>query len=133
MAIIKHKVEIPTGTLKAAVIKSLEYYLCNVLAKQYGKMSFAEMRVYALLSMLVIQYTDEYNRECDKLLAQRLGKITAAKRMPAMDSLYSGMDAYTGELTEPFNFTDRNLQMCMGVMRNNLRKQEWMITPDKNG
>lgn len=102
----------------------------NVFSKQYGKLPFEEMRVYALLSMLVIRYTDEHNKRCDKMLEERLGKITAAKRMPDMDSLYSGMDAFTGELPQPYNFADSNLQMCMGIMRNNLLKAEWVITRD---
>lgn len=102
----------------------------NVFNKQYGKQPFEEMRVYALLSLLVIRYTDEHNKRCDKILEERLGKITAAKRMPHMDSLYSGMNAFTGELPQPFNFADSNLQMCMGIMRNNLLKAEWVITRD---
>ena len=102
----------------------------NVFSKQYGKQPFEEMRVYALLSLLVIRYTDEHNKRCDKILEERLGKITAAKRMPHMDSLYSGMNAFTGELPQPFNFADSNLQMCMGIMRNNLLKAEWVITRD---
>lgn len=102
----------------------------NVFSKQYGKQPFEEMRVYALLSLLVIRYTDEHNKRCDKMLVERLGKITAAKRMPDMDSLYSGMNTFTGELPQPFNFADSNLQMCMGIMRNNLLKAEWVITRD---
>ena len=35
-----------------------------------------------------------------------------------------------GELPQPFNFADSNLQMCMGIMRNNLLKAEWVITRD---
>lgn len=100
----------------------------NVFSKQYGKQPFEEMRVNALLAMLVIRYTDEHNKRCDAMLEQRLGKIQAAKRMPDMDRLYSGMDAYTGELPVPFNFADTNLQMCMGILRNNLLKQQFVIT-----
>lgn len=104
------------------------YTASNVFSKQYGRLPFEEMRVNALLSMLIIQYTDEHNKRCDKMLEQRLGKIQAAVRMPDMDSLYSGMDAYTGELPQPFNFADSNLQMCLGIMRNNLLKSEWIIS-----
>lgn len=104
------------------------YTASNVFSKQYGKQPFEEMRVYALLSMLVMQYTDEHNKRCDMMLEQRLGKIQAAKRMPDMDSLYSGMDAFSGELPVPFNFADTNLQMCLGVLRNNLLKCEWVIS-----
>lgn len=104
------------------------YTASNVFSKQYGKQPFEEMRVNALLSMLVMQYTDEHNKRCDMMLEQRLGKIQAAKRMPDMDSLYSGMDAFSGELPVPFNFADTNLQMCLGVLRNNLLKCEWVIS-----
>lgn len=104
------------------------YTASNVFSKQYGKQPFEEMRVYALLSMLVMQYTDEHNKRCDMMLEQRLGKIQAAKRMPDMDSLYSGMDAFSGELPVPFDFADSNLQMCLGVLRNNLLKCEWVIS-----
>lgn len=90
------------------------------------------MRVNALLAMLIIRYTDEHNKRCDKMLEQRLGKITAAKRMPAMDSLYTGMEAFAGELPEPFNFADNNLQMCMGILRNTLKQSEWIITREPN-
>lgn len=108
------------------------YTASNVFCKQYGRLPFEEMRVTALLSMLIIQYTDEHNKRCDKMLEQRLGKIQAAVRMPDMDSLYSGMDAYTGELPQPFNFADSNLQMCLGIMRNNLLKSEWIISDNGN-
>ena len=108
------------------------YTASNVFCKQYGRLPFEEMRVNALLSMLIIQYTDEHNKRCDKMLEQRLGKIQAAVRMPDMDSLYSGMDAYTGELPQPFNFADINLQMCLGIMRNNLLKSEWIISDNGN-
>ena len=108
------------------------YTASNVFCKQYGRLPFEEMRVNALLSMLIIQYTDEHNKRCDKMLEQRLGKIQAAVRMPDMDSLYSGMDAYTGELPQPFNFADSNLQMCLGIMRNNLLKSEWIISDNGN-
>lgn len=108
------------------------YTASNVFSKQYGRLPFEEMRVNALLSMLIIQYTDEHNKRCDKMLEQRLGKIQAAVRMPDMDSLYSGMDAYTGELPQPFNFADSNLQMCLGIMRNNLLKSEWIISDNGN-
>ncbi len=104
------------------------YTASNVFSKQYGKQPFEEMRVNALLSMLVMQYTDEHNKRCDMMLEQRLGKIQAVKRMPDMDSLYSGMDAFSGELPVPFNFADTNLQMCLGVLRNNLLKCEWVIS-----
>lgn len=110
----------------------LYYTASNVFSKQYGKLPFEEMRVYALLAMLIIQYTDEHNKRCDAMLAQRLGKITAAKRMPAMDSLYTGMEAFTGELPQPFNFADSNMQMCMGIMRNTLKQSEWIITRDSH-
>lgn len=108
------------------------YTASNVFSKQYGKLPFEEMRVYALLSMLVIRYTDEHNKRCDKMLEERLGKIQAAVRMPDMNSLYSGMDAYTGELPQPFDFADSNIQMCMGIMRNNLLKAEWIISGESN-
>lgn len=108
------------------------YTACNVFTKQFGKLDFEEMRVNALLAMLVIRYTDEHNKRCDEMLRSRLGKITAAKRMPTMDSLYSGMDAFTGELPQPFNFTDTNLQMCVGIMRNKLLQSEWVLTRNNN-
>lgn len=110
----------------------LYYTASNVFSKQYYRLPFEEMRVNALLSMLIIQHTDEHNKRCDKMLVERLGKITAAKRMPAMDGLYTGMDAFTGELPEPFNFADSNLQMCMGILRNTLKQSEWIITRDSH-
>lgn len=110
----------------------LYYTASNVFSKQYHSQPFEEMRVNALLAMLVIRYTDEHNKRCDAMLAQRLGKITAAKRMPAMDSLYTGMEAFAGELPEPFNFADSNLQMCMGILRNKLKQSEWTVTRDSH-
>ncbi len=110
----------------------LYYTASNVFSKQYHSQPFEEMRVNALLAMLIIRYTDEHNKRCDKMLEQRLGKITAAKRMPAMDSLYTGMEAFAGELPEPFNFADNNLQMCMGILRNTLKQSEWIITREPN-
>lgn len=107
------------------------YTASNIFTKQYGKVQFEDMRIYAILAMLVIQYIDQHNKRCDEMLAQRLGKIKAAKRMPAIDSLYSGMDAFTGELPAPFNFNDPNLQMCLGILRNNLLKCQWVIDRNK--
>ncbi len=101
---------------------------CNVFTKQFGKLPFEEMRVYAIMSMAIIRYTDEHNKRSDEMLRAKLGKIQAAVRMPVMDSLYTGMDAYTGELKEPFNFADTNLQISLGVMRNNLYKSEFIVT-----
>lgn len=108
------------------------YTASNVFRRKYGKLPFEEMRVNALLSMLVIQYTDEHNKRCDKMLEERLGKIKTSVRMQDIDSLYSGMDAYTGELPQPFDFADSNIQMCMGIMRNNLLKTEWIIRGESN-
>lgn len=104
----------------------------NVFSKQYHRLPFEEMRVNALLSMLIIRYTDEHNKRCNAMLEQRLGKITTAKRMPAMDRLYTGMNAFAGELPEPYNFADSNLQMCMGILRNTLKQSEWVITRESN-
>ncbi|MCM1221287.1 MAG: hypothetical protein NC548_43090 [Lachnospiraceae bacterium] len=103
---------------------------CNVFTKQYGKVEFEDMRVYALLCMAIIRYTDEHNKRCDEMLRERLGKIQAAVRMPVMDKLYTGIACFLGELGEPFNFADSQLQMCMGILRNNLLKQQWIITND---
>lgn len=104
------------------------YTACNVFTKQFGKLPFEEMRVNAILAMAVIRYTDEHNKRSDDMLRARLGKIQAAVRMPVMDCLYKGMDAYTGELPEPFNFADTNMQISMGVMRNNLHNSEFLIS-----
>lgn len=106
------------------------YTASNVFSKQYGKVEFEDMRVNALLCMAIIRYTDEHNKRCDAMLRERLGKIQAAVRMPAMDKLYSGMECFLGELGEPFNFADTQLQMCMGILRNNLLQQQWLITND---
>lgn len=102
------------------------YTLSNVLSRQNGRLPFEELRITALCAMLVIRYCDMHNEKCDAMLRERLGKITASKRMPDMDALYSGMDAFTGEI-KPFDWQDNNVQMCMGILRNNLLKCEFEV------
>ena len=102
------------------------YTLYNVLSRQNGRLPFEELRITALCAMLVIRCCDMHNEKCDDMLRERLGKITASKRMPDMDALYSGMDAFTGEI-KPFDWQDNNVQMCMGILRNNLLKCEFEV------
>ena len=98
------------------------YTISNVFSKQFGKCEFEEMRVYALMSQLAILCSDAHNKRCDELMRERLGKVQAAVRMPAMDSLYTGIQCYVGEIPQPFDFADENVQMCLGIMRNTLLK-----------
>lgn len=98
------------------------YTISNVFSKQFGKCEFEDMRVYALMSQLAILCSDEHNKRCDELMRKRLGKVQAALRMPAMDSLYTGIECYVGEIPQPFQYNDSNVQMCLGIMRNNLLK-----------
>lgn len=102
------------------------YTLYNVLSRQNGRLPFEELRITALCAMLVIRCCDMHNEKCDAMLRERLGKITASKRMPDMDALYSGMDVFTGEI-KPFDWQDANTQMCMGILRNNLLKCEFEV------
>nr|DAP23646.1 MAG TPA: hypothetical protein [Bacteriophage sp.] len=87
---------------------------------------YDDLRTYAIMSMLMIRFVDEHNRQMDKLIASRLGKSNPSVRMPIMDALHSCMDAFAGEVGK-FDYSDHDVVMAMRVIENDIKKIEFNI------
>lgn len=85
---------------------------------------YDDLRTYAIISMLVIRFADDYNRRMDKFVASRVGQVKSRVRMPIMDALHTCMDAYAGEVGR-FNYGDANVKMAMNVIANDVNKIEF--------
>lgn len=94
--------------------------------KEMPAYPYDDLRTYAIISMLMIRFVDEHNKQMDKLIASRLGKSNPAVRMPIMDALYTCMEAYAGEMGK-FNYSDENVKLAMNVIKNDIKKIEFNI------
>lgn len=89
---------------------------------------YDEQRTYALISTLFIDLLQSYNREIDKLLAEKLQdpNLGASIVPPLIQHLRTGMAAFAG-VEGKFSYEDRNVVTAMKVVENRIKSIEFSI------
>lgn len=78
---------------------------------------YHDLRINAIMAMLIIRLTDAHNRRMEDLVAQRMKMPQRSHRMEKMDTLYTIADAYAGEVGK-FPMDDKQIQMCLNIIEN---------------
>lgn len=84
------------------------------------------MRSTAILSMFMIKFFDEHNKRMDKILVEKIGDTTESQRPPTIDSLYTCMEAFAGEVGK-FDYSDQELELNMRILEKNFNNVEFSI------
>ena len=87
---------------------------------------YDDLRTLAIISLLMIRLVDTHNRHSDALIASRFGPSAPTRRMPAMDVLYTCMDAIAGEIGK-FDYANKDVVMAVKVIENNIRKIQFKV------
>lgn len=90
---------------------------------------YENLRCNAIISMLMIKFVDEHNKNMDKMLKERIGKVQDSIRMPIMDELYSYMNVYAGEIGK-FDYNNTNIKMSMKIIGLAIDKIEFNVEDD---
>lgn len=90
---------------------------------------YDELRTYAIISVLFVNYLQSYNREIDKLLAVKLHDRNLAESIvpPLIEKLRYIMNGFA-RIDNKFNFNDKNVTLAMSVIRNRINSIEFSIS-----
>lgn len=100
------------------------------LKKKYPDCIYEPLRTDALCGMVIIDLLFEYNREVDKMLEERLGKIKQCPKEPVMESLRILLSAYAGNI-EAFDIKDNNVQLAKQIILRRAKEMQYIITPNE--
>lgn len=90
---------------------------------------YDELRTYAIISVLFVDYLQSYNRDIDRLLAVKLRDRHLSESIvpPLIEKLRHIMRGFAG-IEDKFNFNDRNVTLAMAVIKNRINSIEFSIS-----
>lgn len=94
----------------------------NTLLKEYKSQDYLDCMNWAYTAMKLCNLAKKYNDEVNHMIRDRLGKSKDAPPHWILDKLYAIMDAH---LPNEFKVDDTQIDMCMGIFRNNLKKLKY--------
>lgn len=103
----------------------LYFTVNNVFMKCCPNYPYDDMRTKAIISMLFIKLFYSYNKEMDKVIESKLAARNSIKD-PLIDSLYSSMDAFAGEIGK-FDYDNFNVKNAVTVIRKRLEKIQFNV------
>lgn len=94
----------------------------NTLLKEYRSQDYLDCMNWAYTAMKLCNLAKKYNEEVNQMIRERLGEAKDAPPHWIIDKLYAIMDAH---LPADFKVDDTQIDICMGIFRNNLRKLKY--------
>lgn len=94
----------------------------NTLLKEYKSQDYLDCMNWAYTAMKLCDLAKRYNEEINQMIKERLGEAKDAPAHWILDKLYAIMDAH---LPQDFKVDDTQIDMCMGIFRNNLKKLKY--------
>ena len=98
------------------------FSMSNTLLKEYKSQDYLECMNWAYCAMKLCKLGKSYNDEINKMIRERLGEAKDAPPHWILDKLYAIMDAH---LPEGFKVDDTQIDMCMVIFRNNLKRVKY--------
>ena len=87
-----------------------------------------ELRTYAIMSVLFIDYLQEYNNETSDMLLERIPEknLSRIPVSPVLEKLRKVMELVSG-VSKKFNYKDRNIGLSMAVIKNRVNGIEFSV------
>lgn len=104
----------------------LYFSVLREVQKRMPETDIADMRAYAVISMLVIQALYGHNRRMDELILARTGRKSFTRKPQAMDALYACMDAYAS-LPPDFDYSNPDITASMKIINIKLNAIEFEV------
>lgn len=109
-------------------IQILYFSVNNEFKRTMPNYPHDELRTYAIMSVLFIDYLQEYNNKMSDMLLERIPEknLSRIPVSPVLEKLRKVMELVSG-VSKKFNYKDRNIVLSMAVIKNRVNGIEFSV------